>query len=107
MSIHHAAMSNPLQNSVAGMRRASQGIEEAGSAIVQTALDNAESIEHRDRVGLSDQAQAALRGEGPKALEESIMDLKKHQIAYQASAKVSQMESDRFGAFSSIVARHG
>ena len=90
-----------------GMQRASRGMEAAGDNIVRSGLQNANALEQRDNVDLSHRAQAFLRGESPPSIEESVIDFKKHQFAHKASAKVAKMESERFSAFSSIIARHG
>ena len=100
------SISQPLQTSVAGMQRASKGMETAAQEIVGGGLSRLNDSNGGDRVTLSDQAQAMLRGEAPRGLEESAMDLKKHQIAYQASAAVAKMASERTDAFTELIARH-
>ena len=106
MAVNVLSISQPLQTSVAGMQRASKGMEAASHEIVAMGLSNLNDNGGKDRVTLSEQAQAMLRGEAPKGLEESAMDLKKHQFAYKASAAVSKLESERFDAFAQLIARH-
>ena len=99
-------INQPLQTSVAGMQRASKGMEAAAQEIVGGGLERLNASDSTDRVTLSEQAQAMLRGEAPTGLEESAMDLKTHQIAYQASASVAKVASERSDAFAELIARH-
>jgi len=95
-----------FDSSVAGMQRASRGIEKAGGDIVRGGLQRAEAIGSKDRIELSESARSHLRGEAPKGMEESMVDLKQNQIAYEASAKVAKMASSRSDAFAELIARH-
>ena len=96
-------MPNSLHSSVAGMNKASKGMEKAADGIARVGIENAQTI---DQVTLSKDAQEALKTSST-SLEEHAVDFKKHQFAYRANAKVTQLESERFNLFSSIVARHG
>ena len=96
-----------MDTSVAGMQRASRGMEQAGDAIVRSGLNRAESLNKVDRVSLSSEAQSVMNGAAPKPIEDHMVDLKKYQAAHTASSKVAKMASERSNAFAEIVAQHG
>jgi hypothetical protein len=91
---------------LAGMQRATAGVQQAGEGIVQAGIRNIERLDSPDKITLSESAQAALRGEPTKSLEQSAMDMKMHQHAYAASAKVVASEQERFESVSELFSRH-
>lgn len=107
MPIQMNPMPRPMEASIAGMQRASQGMEQAGDAIVRSGLSRAASVNQVDKVSLSAEAQAVIEGAPQKPVEDHMMDLKKYQSAHTASAKVAKMASQRTNAFAEIIAQHG
>ena len=107
MPVQMTPMPRPMDTSIAGMQRASRGMETAGDAIVRSGLDRAESIKQVDSVSLSTQAQEVLRGGAPpKPIEDHMVDLKKYQAAHEASIKVAKMAAERTNGFMELIAQH-
>ena len=106
MSFQISPMTNPIHQGLAGLQRASTGVHQAGEGIVQAGIRNIEALDSPDSTSLSESAQAALRGESVKGIEESAMDMKMHQHAYEASAKVVASEQERFQTLSELFSRH-
>ena len=107
MPVQMTPMPRPMDASIAGMQRASRGMENAGNAIVQSGVDRAGSLNQVDRVSLSSQAQEVMKGgASPKPIEDHMVDLKKYQAAHEASIKVAKMAAERTNGFMELIAQH-